>query len=88
LALGLSRSSLQYQAKPTSDDELCLAMIRLAKKFGRYGYPKVTALLGIEGWQVKRKKLERLWGESGLQVPHRQMVSKTFRICAMRGIAS
>jgi putative transposase len=71
LALGLSRSSLRYQAKPTSDDELRLAMIRLAKQFGRYGYRKVTALLRIEGWRVNHKKIERLWGEEGLQLPHR-----------------
>ena len=71
LALGLSRSSLRYQAKPTSDDELRLAMIRLAKQFGRYGYRKVTALLRIEGWRVNHKKIERLWSEEGLQLPHR-----------------
>ena len=67
----LSRSSLRYQAKPTSDDELRLAMIRLAKQFGRNGYRKVTALLSIEGWRVNYKKIERLWSEEGLQLPHR-----------------
>ena len=46
-------------------------MIRLAKQFGRYGYRKVTALLRIEGWRVNHKKIERLWGEEGLQLPHR-----------------
>ena len=61
--LGLSRSSLRHQAKPTRDDELRLAMIRLAKQYGRYGYRKITALLRIEGWQVNHKKIERLWGQ-------------------------
>ena len=69
--LGLSRSSLRYQAKPTGDDELRLAMIRLAKQYGRYGYRKVTALLRMEGWRVNHKKMERLWGQEGLQLPHR-----------------
>ena len=69
--LGLSRSSLRYQAKPLNDDALRLAMIRLAKQYGRYGYRKVTALLRMEGWQVNHKKVERLWGEEGLQLPHR-----------------
>ena len=46
-------------------------MIRLAKQYGRYGYRKVTALLRIEGWRVNHKKVERLWGEEGLQLPHR-----------------
>ncbi|MEM7746703.1 MAG: IS3 family transposase, partial [Pseudomonadota bacterium] len=44
------RSSLRYQPKPANDDELRLAMIRLAKQYGRYGYRKVTALLRMEGW--------------------------------------
>ena len=46
-------------------------MIRLAKQYGRYGYPKVTALLRMEGWQVNHKKVERLWAEEGLQIPQR-----------------
>jgi len=25
----------------------------------------------MEGWQVNHKKVERLWGEEGLQLPHR-----------------
>ena len=58
--------SIPSQAKPTRDDELRLAMIRLAKQYGRYGYRKVTALLRIEGWRVNHKKIERLWGQEGL----------------------
>ena len=38
--LGLSRSSLRYQAKPQNDDALRLATIRLAKQYGRYAYRK------------------------------------------------
>ena len=69
--IGVARSSLRYQAKPQNDDALRLAMIRLAKQDGRYGYRKVTALLRMEGWRVNHKKVERLWGEEGLQLPHR-----------------
>jgi len=83
--LGLSRSSLRYQAKPQNDDALRLAMIRLAKQYGRYGYRKVTALLRIEGWLlsadllhklsagqwINHKKVERLWREEGLKLPER-----------------
>ncbi len=69
--LGVARSSDRYRSKATNDDALRLAMIRLAKHYGRYGYRKVTALLRIEGWQVNHKKIERLWGEEGLQLPHR-----------------
>ena len=47
-------------------------MIRLAKKYGWYGYRKITELLLIEGWQVNHKKVERLWREEGLKLPERQ----------------
>ena len=29
-----------------------LALIKLAKRYGRYGYRKIAALLRIEGWSV------------------------------------
>lgn len=37
--IGLARSSLQYRSAPRNDDALRLAIIRLAKQYGRYGYP-------------------------------------------------
>ena len=46
-------------------------MIRYAKRYGRYGYRKVTELLRIEGWNVNHKKVERLWREEGLKLPER-----------------
>jgi putative transposase len=49
--LGVPRSSLRYKAKAQDDDTLRLAMIRLAKQYGRYGYRKITELLRIEGWR-------------------------------------
>ncbi len=69
--VGLARSSLQYRPTPRNDDALRLAIIRLAKQYGRYGYRKVTELLHVEGWRVNHKKLERLWKEEGLQQPQR-----------------
>ncbi len=62
---------MQYQAVPRNDDDLRLAMIRLAKSYGRKGYRKVAELLRIEGWRVNHKKVERLWSEEGLQQPQR-----------------
>ena len=51
---------MQYRAVPQDDDALRLALIRLAKSYGRYGYRKVAELLRIEGWRVNHKKVERL----------------------------
>ena len=68
---GLARSPLRYQSAPKDDDELRLALTRLAKQYRRYGYRKVGQLLRVEGWAFNHKKVERLWREEGLQLPHR-----------------
>ncbi len=54
-----------------NDDALRLALIRLAKQYGRYGYRKITELLRIEGFKVNHKRVERLWRQEGLQLPQR-----------------
>jgi len=70
--MDLSRSSFRYQSTQKDDEEeLRLAMIKLAKRYGRYGYRKISALLRMEGWKVNHKKVERLWREEGLQLPKR-----------------
>ncbi len=69
--LGVPRSSLRYKAKAQDNDALRLAMIRLAKQYGRYGYRKIAELLRIEGWRVNHKKVKRLWREEGLKLPER-----------------
>jgi len=47
-------------------------IIRLAGKYGRYGYRRITALLKQEGFRVNHKRVERIWREEGLKVPQRQ----------------
>ena len=46
--------------------------MRLASRFGRYGYRRVTDMLRIKGWGVKHKRVERIWRQEGLKVPQRQ----------------
>ena len=59
--IGVARSTLRYNSTIKNDDEeLRLAMIRLAKQYGRYGYRKIAQLLRMEGWAVNHKKIERL----------------------------
>ena len=72
----MARSTQRYEAFPGDDDSLRLALVRLAKQYGRYGYRKITALLRVEGWQVNHKKVERLWKEEGLQIPQRHRKRK------------
>jgi len=50
--MGVERSTVQYSPDPEDDDELRPALIRLAKKYGRYGYRKVGEQLEAEGRRV------------------------------------
>jgi transposase InsO family protein len=57
-----------------SDDEeqLTIAIIELARQYGRYGYRRITALLRQAGWRVNKKRVERIWRREGLKVPQKQ----------------
>jgi transposase InsO family protein len=61
--LGQHRST-QRKAPRGSDDEATLTadIVELAKRYGRYGYRRITALLRGEGWPVNRKRVERVRG--------------------------
>ncbi len=48
-------------------------MNELAAAHPRYGYRRVWALLRGEGWQVNRKRIERLWRLEGHRVPPRRV---------------
>lgn len=47
-------------------------IIRLASRYGRYGYRRITAMLRSEGWTVNAKRVERIWRREGLKVPQKQ----------------
>ena len=44
---------------------------KLTKKYKRYGYRMITAKLRQDGWNVNRKRVQRIWQKEGLQVPYR-----------------
>ena len=46
-------------------------IIELATQYGRYGYRRITALLGREGWRVNHKRVERVWRREGQKQPKR-----------------
>ncbi|MBT3736771.1 MAG: IS3 family transposase [Gammaproteobacteria bacterium] len=64
----------QRRTLKSLDDEESLTrdIIKLAVRFGRYGYRRVTALLRDQGWQVNHKRVERIWRREGLKVPKKQ----------------
>ncbi len=47
-------------------------VVRLASRYGRYGYRRVTALFKRDGWRVNHRWVERIWRQEGLKVPKRQ----------------
>lgn len=57
-----------------SSDSLLIRqrVIELAKKYGRYGYRRITALLKTEGFHVNVKRVYRIWRQEGLKVPSKQ----------------
>jgi transposase InsO family protein len=57
-----------------ADDEAALTadITDLAKRYGRYGYRRITALLWSQGWRCNHKRVERIWRREGLKVPTRQ----------------
>jgi transposase InsO family protein len=71
--IGQPRST-QRRALKIPDDEprLVADMVDLALKYGRYGTPRILALLRRAGWRVNHKRVERLWRREGLKVPKRQ----------------
>jgi len=72
MALGQSRG-LQRRLPIRGNDEAALTsdIIRLATRYGRYGYKRITALLRVEGWVVNHKRVERIWRQEGLKVPQK-----------------
>ncbi len=83
--LMLNRSSLYYQPKPPSQQELLLKRrideIYTARPF--YGYRRITVQLQQEGWGVNHKAVARHMGEMGISTivpgPHRPNLSKRAR---------
>ena len=57
--------------RPDQDKPLVSKLRRLSRRYPRYGYRMITALVRQEGWRVNRKRVYRLWRQEGLQVPRR-----------------
>ena len=65
-ALGQHRSTRRKAPRGRDDEERLTAdVIELARRYGRYGHRKVTALLRDAGWLVNDKRVERIWRREG-----------------------
>ena len=67
------RPTQRRSLKVLDDEESLTAdIVKLAVRFGRDGYRRITALLQDRGWQVNHKRVERIWRREGLKVPKKQ----------------
>jgi putative transposase len=71
-ALGLSNSSLRYLSRRPAAADLRQRLCELAAERPRYGYQRLWILLRREGWQVKHKRVYRLYREEGLKLRKRR----------------
>ncbi len=68
--VGIPRSSARYQpSRKPEEAELRAHIHRLANRLPSYGCPRITEVLGREGYQVNHKRVHRLWKLEGLQIP-------------------
>ena len=71
--LGQPRSTQRHVRKiPDDEERLVGQIVGLASQYGRYGYRRITALLGNDGWKVNHKRVERIWRQEVLKVPQKQ----------------
>ena len=64
--LGQARAVQRHTPRVREDEgPLVGRVVELAAVYGRYGTPRITALLRTEGWQVNHKRVERIWREAG-----------------------
>ena len=68
--LGVNRSSFYYQPKadPSEVSVLCAEIEKLARRYPRYGYRRITQLLVRQGYTVGTRRVARLMKEMNLLV--------------------
>ncbi len=65
--LGQHRSTQRRIPRSRDDEEQLVAdLVELARRYGRYGYRKIAALLrSTAGWVVNDSQVERIWRREG-----------------------
>src|SRR5690349_24941878 len=74
--VGLARSTYRYQPRAApkrrpDEQQLRQQIVALAHKHRRFGYRRVTALLGRGGERVNHKRVWRIWQAERLSLPRR-----------------
>jgi putative transposase len=69
--IGADRSSIRFRAMRADDAELRDRLRELARERRRFGYRRLHVLLRREGFEVNRKRVQRIYVEEKLQVRRR-----------------
>jgi transposase InsO family protein len=75
--LGCSRSSYYYQPNPKDEAEVKSAIEQVAAEWPTYGYRRVTKQLQRQGWDLNKKRVQRLMREMGLLAKKKRKTRKT-----------
>ena len=71
--LNVNRTAYRYKpVKLPDEDEVRAEIVDLACNYGRAGYRTVTSMMRNKGRRINHKRVERIWREEGLKVPHKQ----------------
>jgi putative transposase len=71
--VGQHRSTQRYEPIRAADDLALRQRLReISRERPRWGYRRAHYRLREEGWEVNRKRVQRLWREEGLRVPVRR----------------
>jgi putative transposase len=70
---GQHRSTQRHRPRRSDRDDGLRGRLRaLSRQHPRWGYRRAWAFLRSEGWELNRKKIQRIWREEGLRVPARR----------------
>jgi putative transposase len=70
---GQHRSTRRHEPVLAGDDRALRAELRrISRRRPRWGYRRAHQLLLDQGWELNRKRTQRLWREEGLRVPRRR----------------
>jgi putative transposase len=71
--VGQHRSTQRHEPKRAEDDAVLRAELRkFSVERPRWGYRRAHHRLREEGWEINRKRVQRLWREEGLRIPVRK----------------
>jgi len=70
--VGQHRSTQRREPEPAADDEALRGELRaFSAARPRWGYRQAHTHLQAQGWEINRKRVQRVWREEGLRVPTR-----------------